>query len=315
MAAPDSSGVTSPPALPAVPGYALLAVIGQGGMGTVYRAEQASPRRVVALKLLRGAASTTNLAAFRQEAKVIAGLEHPHIVPLYAFGEHAGTPYLVLRFLPGGSVADRIRQGPLDLSLAARWLLSVADALDFAHQRGIIHRDVKPSNILLDESNNAYLSDFGIAGTLVEAQAGAPTGSAAYMSPEQGQGRPVDGRSDLYALAVALFEMLTGQRPYTAETALGVVVRHVNDPIPSARALNAAIPPAVDELIQWGMAKEPGQRPPMGAEFARLLKQALAHPNDPLPREASGSTQAAAGITPTLLVAPRKPNQIGRAHV
>lgn len=294
---------------PPIPGYTILNVAGQGGMGTVYKAEQASPRRVVALKLLRAAASARDLASFRREAQVIAGLEHPHIVPLYSFGELTDeqgreAPYLALRFLNGGSVAIRIRKGPVDVNTAARWITAVADALDFAHQRGIVHRDIKPSNMMLDESGNAYLTDFGIAGALESAASGAPTGSAAYMPPEQGRGESVDGRGDIYALSVSLFEMLTGQKPYTAETALGVVVRHLNDPIPSARALNPNIPPAVDELIQWGMAKSPVDRPQTAAEFARLLQRAISRPNDPLRTARSAASPATVVSAP----AQQKPN-------
>jgi hypothetical protein len=268
---------------PTIPGYRVVALAGQGGMGAVYKAEQAMPRRTVAIKVLTDVnISAEELAAFHREAEVIAHLEHPRIVPLYSFGQQQGTPYLVLRYLGGGSVADRLRAGPLDLTTAARWLSGVADALDFAHQKKILHRDIKPSNILLDGAGNAYLTDFGIAGTITTATASAPVGSAAYMSPEQARGEAVDGRADLYALAVTLFEMLTGRKPYLAETALGLVVRHINDPIPSARALNPAVPPAVDELIQWTMAKDPAARPQSAAEFARSLQQALAAPNAPL---------------------------------
>lgn len=276
--------------VPNIPGFTILGLAGQGGMGAVYKAEQHSPRRLVALKLLRQANSPEDLASFRQEAQTIAALEHPHIVPLYTFGETAGAPYLALRFLNGGTVAQRLAKGPIDLNLAASWVIAIADALDFAHQRGLVHRDIKPSNMLLDDRNNAYLSDFGIAGVTAAASFGPPTGSAAYMPPEQGRGEPVDGRGDLYALAVSLFEMLTGQKPYTAETAFGVIVRHLNDPIPSARALNPRIPQAVDELIQWAMAKTPEERPQTASEFARLLKQAVANPTTSV---RTNATQAA----------------------
>jgi len=271
-----------PPELPPIPGYTLTGRAGQGGMGTVYKAEQISPRRSVAIKVLSGAnVNAAQMLAFRREAEVVAHLEHPRIVPLYDFGEYAGAPYLVLRYLGGGSVADRLRSGPLDLATAARWIDSIADALDFAHKKGILHRDIKPSNMLLDDGGNAYLTDFGLASTLTE-EARELTGSAAYMSPEQARGQPMDGRADIYSLAVTFFEMLTGQKPYTAETALGMVVRHVNDPIPSARAIQPAIPPSVDELIQWGMAKSPADRPQSALEFALWLRQARAHPQAPL---------------------------------
>src|SRR5258708_2352434 len=146
---------------PNIPGFTVLVLAGQGGMGAVYKAEQHVPRRLVALKLLRQADSPEDLASFRQEAQTVAALEHPYIVPLYTFGENEGAPYLALRFLNGGTVAQRIAKGPIDLATAARWVIAIADALDFAHQRGIVHRDIKPSNLLLDDSNNAYLSDFG----------------------------------------------------------------------------------------------------------------------------------------------------------
>ena len=286
-------------AFPTIPGYTIVALAGQGGMGSVYKAEQAVPRRSVAIKVLSGVnISAEELAGFHREAEVIAHLEHPRIVPLYSFGQQQGTPYLVLRYLGGGSVASRIRSGPLDLATAARWIGGVADALDFAHQKRILHRDIKPSNILLDGAGNAYLTDFGIAGTITTAAASLPVGSAAYMSPEQARGEAVDGRADLYALAVTLFEMLTGRKPYTAETALGLTVRHINDPIPSARALNPAIPPAVDELIQWTMAKDPAARPQSAAEFAGLLQQALAAPNTPL--RTAGPAAAEPGAPPAI---------------
>jgi hypothetical protein len=250
-------------------------------MGTVYLAEQDAPRRKVALKLLARAPDPKTLEAFRREAAAIARLEHPRIVPLYSYGEHAGTPYLVMRYLAGGTVADRIRQGVVDLTSAERWLQAMAAALDFAHQQGVVHRDIKPSNILLDEQGNAYLSDFGIAGAVADPRSGVPTGSAAYMSPEQGRGEAVDQRADVYALAVTLFECLTGQKPYTAETALGVIVRHMHDPIPSAHDLTPAVPAAVAEALRLGMAKRPADRPGTTGEFARLVRQAIEQPHLP----------------------------------
>jgi len=298
---------------PKLPGFTILGPAGRGGMGTVFVAEQHVPRRTVALKVLTRAADPDTLAQFRREAAVIAELEHPRIVPLYSYGEHAGQPYLVMRYLRGGSLAARLREGPAELTQGARWVDVIAEALDFAHGRGLIHRDVKPSNILLDELGNAYLSDFGIAGALADARAGLPTGSAAYMSPEQGKGEQVDRRADIYALAVALFESLTGEKPYSAETALGVIVRHIHDPIPSARSLNPSVPRSVDEVIQLAMAKDPGQRPQTAGEFAGLLRQALQHPEASLSlalkapgraRQSAGQEEAATALAAEAVVPP-----------
>lgn len=280
------------PTAPQIPGFTVLGQAGKGGMGTVFVAEQHAPRRKVALKVLARAPDARTLEAFRREAAAIARLEHPRIVPLYSYGEHAGMPYLVMRYLGGGTVADRIRQGGVDLTSAERWLHSMAQALDFAHQRGVIHRDIKPSNILLDEQGNAYLSDFGIAGAVADPRTGMPTGSAAYMSPEQGRGEAVDPRADVYSLAVTLFECLTGKKPYTAETALGVIVRHMHDPIPSAHDLAPAVPPAVAEALRLGMAKRPADRPATTGDFARLVRQAIEHPDLPVQPSAPGAAPA-----------------------
>jgi serine/threonine-protein kinase len=301
---------TAAPNLPQIPGLKVISIAGQGGMGTVYRAEQLSPRRTVAVKVLtRSGGGPEALAAFRREAETIAHLEHPNILPVYGFGEVDGAPYLVLRYLAGGSVALRLRRGPLDLPTAVRWVRSVAAALDFAHSRGLVHRDVKPSNMLLDEAGNAYLSDFGIAAALSAGDDEAGIGSAAYMSPEQGRGEPVDRRADLYALGVSLFEMLTGEKPYTAETALGMIVRHINDAIPSARALNPKTPPAVDDLIRRTMAKDPADRPQTASEFAALLSQAAGQPAEALPVGAgrpAPPTVVVPGGVPPAEAAPRR---------
>ncbi len=298
---------TAAPKLPQIPGLKLISIAGQGGMGTVYRAEQLSPLRTVAVKVLtRSTGSPETLAAFRREAETIAHLEHPNILPVYGFGEVDGAPYLILRYLAGGSVALRLRRGPLDLPTAVRWVRSVSAALDFAHSHGLVHRDVKPSNMLLDEAGNAYLSDFGIAAALTAGDDEAGIGSAAYMSPEQGRGEPVDRRADLYALGVSLFEMLTGEKPYTAETALGMIVRHINDPIPSARALNPKTPPAVDEFIRRAMAKSAADRPQTASEFAALLTRAAGQPAEALPvgagRAASPTVVVPGGVPPSAAV-------------
>ncbi len=178
-----------------IPGYLVQGLIGQGGMGRVYRAEQLATHRSVAIKLLTGGSVDENrLKGFRREAATLGQLEHPHIVPLYDFGEHDGVPYLVVRFLSGGTVADRLKSGPVEIDTALRWIPDVADALDTAHRRGIIHRDVKPSNLLLDEADNIYLGDFGIAATMVDLQAALHSGSAGLCIPRTSTWR-TPGRS------------------------------------------------------------------------------------------------------------------------
>jgi serine/threonine protein kinase len=253
------------------PGYQIEGLIGRGGMGRVYRAVQVATRRPVAIKLLSHGVAPERMAVFRREAATLAQMEHPHIVPLYDYGEHEGVPYLVVRFLGGGTVADRLRSGPIEADVALRWISDVAAALDAAHRRGITHRDVKPSNLLLDESGNVYLGDFGIAGTTVDLATAPHSGSAAYASPEQARGEAPDARSDVYSLAVTAFEMLTGQKPYEAETALGMMVRHMHDPVPSARALAPALSAATDAALASGMAKRPQDRPQSAGAFARSL--------------------------------------------
>ena len=281
---------------PSIPGYTILKVAGAGGMGIVYQARQEQTGRVVAIKVLtKGDAAA--LDRFRREASTIARLEHPNILPVYDFGTVDDQPYLVMRYLDGGSVADRLTQGVLDEADSVTWAAKIADALDLAHQHGIVHRDVKPGNMLLDERGNVYLTDFGIAGA-GHGQAG--QGSVAYMAPEQAQSSLADGRADVYALAVSLFEMVSGQKPYTAETTLGVMVRHQSDPIPSVRVWNPAISVALDDLLQWGMAKKPGDRPGSAAAFTRLLHQTQQQPNQPFPRPAL----AAAEVGRTEVVSP-----------
>ena len=260
-----------------IPGYVIQGLAGRGGMGLVYRAEQRATHRLVAIKLLTtGSVDAERLASFRREAATLAQLEHPRIVPLYDYGEHEGVPFLVVRFLDGGTVAERLKAGPIPLDTALRWIRDVADALDAAHRRGITHRDVKPSNLLLDSAGNVYLADFGIAATAVDLAAAPHSGSAAYVSPEQARGEAPDLRSDVYSLAATTFEMLSGKKPFEAETALGMMVRHMHDPVPSVHAIVPSLPAAVDDEIAGAMAKDPQARPASAGAFARRLRQAAA---------------------------------------
>lgn len=247
--------------------YIIKKELGQGGMAAVFLAHDPRFERDVALKVLPHA--FLHDPAFRQrferEAKTIASLEHKAIVPVYDFGEYEGQPYLVMRHMGGGSLVDRLRQGPVPLDQAARIIARLASALQKAHDAGIIHRDLKPGNILFDESGDAYLADFGIAklleGNTALTSTGGVIGTPAYMSPEQAKGvRDLDGRSDIYALGAILFEMLTGDLPYHSDTPMGLVVKHIMEPVPRIRDTNPHLPQGVEGIIGRSMAKEREQR-------------------------------------------------------
>src|SRR5574341_2059355 len=228
--------------------YQIKSELGRGGMATVYRAWDPRFDRDVAVKVLPKAFTHDPLfrGRFEQEAKVIASLEHAAIVPVYDVGEEADQPYLVMRYMTGGSLSARLKEAPLSLGEAAHLLTRLAPALDHAHEKGIIHRDLKPATILFYRHGDPYIADFGIA-KISEASL-AFTGSGIigtpmYMSPEQARGeKNLDGRSDIYALGAILFEMLTGKLPYEAETPMGIAMRHITDPVPRILDVNPDLP-------------------------------------------------------------------------
>ena len=245
--------------------YEIKDEIGRGGMATVYHAYDPRFEREVALKVLPHEMlhDVQFRTRFEREAKTIAMLEHPAIVPVYDFGEEDGQPYFVMRYMTGGSLSDRIKKGPMTVQEAAQLIAHIAPGLDEAHAKHIIHRDMKPGNILFDQFNEPYISDFGIA-KLSEAQTNvtgsAIVGTPAYMSPEQAQGESIDGRSDIYALGVILFEMLTGQQPYHGDTPMSVVVKQITDPVPHILTLKPDLPPYIQIIIEKAMAKDRNER-------------------------------------------------------
>ncbi len=260
--------------------YQIIRPLGSGGMADVYLARDTSLGREVAIKIPQLAgASSQMLARFKIEAKAVARLEHPAIAPLYEYGNHGGRPFLVMRYLPGGSLADRIGRRVATPSEAIAVIDNIAAALDYAHAHGIVHRDVKPGNILFDETGAAWLTDFGIARVANPAggksltQTGLIIGTVAYMSPEQALGRPLDGRSDIYSLGVVIFEMLTGDIPYNADSQLQQAMQHVNAPIPDIRARRPDLPPALQNVINRALAKDPAHRYPTGAALAADLRR------------------------------------------
>lgn len=261
--------------------YRIVSVIAQGGMATVYKAYQPSFERFVAIKVLppQSSEDPTFLKRFRHEARVIAQLEHRAILPVYAYGEHNGMPYLVMRLMEGGSLRRKLFYERIDLPTAARIIEQVAEALDYAHVQGVVHRDLKPSNILLDEVGNAYLTDFGIAkimGAATHITGEGVVGTPTYMSPEQCRGQEVTPASDIYALGVILFEIVTGTPPFDADTPLGVMYKHVREAVPSVCERDPTLPPDLDRVIRRAMAKLPQERYPtamaLAADFRKVVE-------------------------------------------
>jgi serine/threonine-protein kinase len=256
--------------------YEIERELGRGGMAVVYLARDPLMNRHVAVKVLprQFTFDPGFLQRFHREAQVIATLEHPAIVPVYDFGEHDGQPYIVMRYMPGGSLADRLEKGPLAPAEAARILEHLAPALDEAHARGIIHRDLKPANILFDHRDRPYLCDFGIVklsegSTTALTASGGILGTPAYMSPEQARGNvALDGRTDVYSLGVILFEMLTGAWPYEADTPMGLAMMHVLEPVPRVLDRRPNLPPDCQRIITGAMAKDRDQRFPTAAALA-----------------------------------------------
>jgi serine/threonine protein kinase len=267
--------------------YLVTAHLGKGGMSTVYEATQASMKRTVAIKILPGALMHQDnfLQRFYREVEVIASLQHPHIVPVYDFGEYNGMPYIVMANIKGGTLGDLINDGPMNPGDVTRIVQQMADALDYAHSKGIIHRDFKPSNVLLDEQRNSYLADFGLA-KLGESPSqitgtgilGTPT----YMSPEQAQSSALTSASDVYALGVTIFQMLTGRVPFDAPTPLGVIMAHVTQPVPTINILRPELPGETQAVIERSMAKEVEARFSSPGALANALSYALKIATDEL---------------------------------
>lgn len=261
--------------------YVVKEKIGEGGMGAVYKAEQPAIHRQVVLKVLTTglAGSQEMLDRFRREVDMIARLEHPHILPVYDFGEIEGEPYIVMRYLSGGTLMDLIREQGGDRGRVLQVLDQIAEALDYAHDRGIIHRDLKPANIMLDATGNAYLGDFGLAKTVEGAHdltaTGSILGTPAYMSPEQVRGAKLDRKSDIYSLAIVAYEALSGSRPFKAKDPLEYLeLQLVAEPRPLS-ALAPGLGQEVDEVFGRALSKRPEERPERATEFMRKLRGAL----------------------------------------
>jgi serine/threonine-protein kinase len=256
--------------------YEVKSELGRGGMATVYRAFDPSFNREVAIKVLpREMMHDPQFRArFDREVKLVAGLEHPSIVPVYDVGDEDGQPYFVMRYMTGGSLSNLISKGRMSVEDTARIVSKIAQGLAYAHKKGVIHRDLKPDNILFDDNGDPFISDFGIA-KLAEST-GSLTGSGvigtpAYMSPEQAQGSDIDGRSDVYGLGVIVYQMLSGHQPYNADTPMGVVVKHITEPVPEILSMVPNLPTEVDQVIRMSMAKDRTRRYPSAIDLAKAL--------------------------------------------
>src|SRR5246500_5097877 len=272
--------------------YRLEARSVAGGMSTVYRAPQETLQRQVAIKLMHREIATDSdqLERFRREARAVAQLQHPNIVRVIDAGEEeaaehgqfngAGTPYIVLEYVDGETLKDLIcREGPLEIPEALAYAIEVARALGAAHEQQIVHRDVKPQNVLIGSEGSAKITDFGIARSLSEeglTVAGRVLGTTDYVSPEQALGHPVTGQSDLYSLGVVLYEMVTGQVPFTGDTPVAVAMRHVREEIPDAQLLRPELSAATAAVIDRAVAKDLSHRYPDAAHMVAELEDVLA---------------------------------------
>jgi serine/threonine protein kinase len=258
-------------------GYELHACIGQGAFGVVYRAHQAVVDREVAIKVIlpQYANQPDFVRRFETEAQLVAHLEHIHIVPLYDYWRDPTGAYLVMRYLRGGNLRDWVKGGLLSPEDALRTMEQVARALDLAHRRAIIHRDMKPTNILLDEERNAFLTDFGLAKVMGhESSREGLLGTPEYISPEQVQGQEVSPQSDLYSLGLVLYEMLAGQPAFRPANMAEMVELHLKTPVPDITDQRDDVPDTINNVIQIATAKSPADRYPDALALARALREA-----------------------------------------
>jgi tRNA A-37 threonylcarbamoyl transferase component Bud32/tetratricopeptide (TPR) repeat protein len=279
--------------------FEILTHVANGGMASVWAAEDRVLGRRVAVKLLaeQFVGDAQAKVRFMREARAAAALaSHPHVVTIFDVGEHEGRPYIVMEHLAGGSVADAVRDGravPPDRAVA--WLRAAASALDAAHERGVVHRDVKPSNLLLDEHGRPAVADFGIARVALEdplTATGQILGTASYTSPEQVRGEPATAASDLYSLGIVAQRLLTGRRPFVADNFVAQARAHVDEDPLRASVVEPRLPAAVDGVILRALAKDPAARWPSGAAFVDALERALGS------GEATAATRAFAAAPP-----------------
>jgi serine/threonine-protein kinase len=284
--------------------YVVQDFIGEGAMGVVFRAYHPQLERVGAVKVLNGlGGDPQSTARFRREAQAIAHLRHPNIVNVFDFGEQDGLPYMIVEYVEGGNLSARLQHGRLDGSRAIRYLTGIADAIDYAHSRGIVHRDVKPANILMTNSDTPILADFGLVKLMltasIKSQTGVATGTPAYMAPEQVTGEELGPAADRYSFAILAYQMLTGRIPFSDGGVLEVMYAQVHSAPTPPSAFNPELGPAVDTVLLRGLAKDPKARWATCGEMVAALVAALA--------TAPPRTAAAAAPTGTLVMPPPVP--------
>jgi hypothetical protein len=276
--------------------YEVLELIGEGAMGSVYRAYHAQLDRTGAVKVMHAISpDRDSIARFRHEAQAIARMRHPNILNVFDFGEYEGTPYMIVEFVPGGNLAGRMSNGLLPWGTVMRFLHGIAAGLDYAHAQGIVHRDVKPANVLLEKDETLVLADFGLAkllqGSSLQSLTGVTTGTPAYMAPEQVTGHEVGPAADRYSLATIAYEMLTGSIPFEGQGVIELLYAHVHGEPARPSSLNPQLNEKVDAVILRGLAKEPGSRWATCEQFVNALGKAL-------------GAKATAGIERTIAMAP-----------
>ena len=282
--------------------YQIEEMLGQGGMSSVYKATDPNLKRAVAVKMIHPHLSSDPdfVKRFEEEAAAVAQLRHHSIIQVYDFNSDEDTYYMVLEFVPGETIQDHLKRlnaekRRLSVTKAIEYIADICDAVDYAHQRGMIHRDIKPANLMLNVMGQAILMDFGIAkivGGQRHTATGAVVGTAMYMAPEQIKGESPDKRADIYSLGVTLFEMLSGRPPFEADSAMTLMMMHVNDPVPDLRNLNPDVPDSLVTVINKALAKDPNDRYQSAAQMAAALRNVHAQIKAGISAEAPASPGA-----------------------